>query len=105
MIRSALLAGLLALGAAGAAQAGDVRINLEGGAENMTIEYIGPAPHENVLGGAVAHVTGGGDNAVYSVERVEHVQPGRDVIMTGGGDEARFIVRGRGAPFADAQRG
>ncbi|GGG47421.1 hypothetical protein GCM10010964_38500 [Caldovatus sediminis] len=102
MIRSAILAALFALPGAGAAQAADVRIT--GGAEAMTVEYLGPAPHENVLGGAVVRVTGGGDNAVHAVERVEHAQPGRDVVMAGGGDEARFLPRGA-PPAAQAPRG
>jgi len=91
MIRNALFAGLLAFGAAGAAQASDVRIS--GGGDNQTIEYIGPAPHENVLGGAVATVTGGGSNAEYSAQRVETTQAGRDVRLVGGGDNASLVVR------------
>jgi hypothetical protein len=99
MIRNAILAGLVAFGAAGtvdAAQASDVR--LSGGGNDMTIEYTGPAPHENVLGGAVATITGGGVNTDYRASRVITVQPGRDATLVGGGEDARVVVREPRAP-------
>ncbi len=101
MIRNALLAGFVALGTAaafGTAHASDVR--LSGGGDNMTINYVGPAPHENVLGGAVASITGGGSDTVYTASRVVAAQPARNAALIGGGRDARIVLLDAASPGA-----
>ena len=69
MIRNAVFASLIALGAAGAAQAAETgpRLVNQGGSQEVV---YGQEPNGNVVGGAFATITGGGDNRVY------HAAPG-----------------------------
>lgn len=64
MIRNAVFASLIALGAAGAAQAADPGPRLVNVNGSQEVVY-GSAPTGNVVGGAFASISGGGDNLVY----------------------------------------
>jgi hypothetical protein len=64
MIRNALFASMIVLGAAGAAQAADPGprvVNRNGSQEVVR----GPRAPDNVVGGAFATIAGGGANLVY----------------------------------------
>jgi hypothetical protein len=64
MIRNALFASMIVLGAAGAAQASDPGPRLVN--RNGTQEVVyGPQGPDNVIGGAFATIAGGGANLVY----------------------------------------
>jgi hypothetical protein len=78
MFRNALFASVIALGAAGAAQAQAPR---DGGAA---------VPGGNVVGGGVATLSGGGDNAIVTYSTggagagmTFHAQPGRGARFAG----------------------
>ena len=88
MIRNILLASVLALGAAGAAQAADGP-RLVGGLANGGARVERSAPASLVGGGTVA-LTGGGDDRSYAYGVVNE-QPGRIGRLVGGGDEAQVI--------------
>jgi hypothetical protein len=64
MIRNAVFASLIALGAAGAAQAADPGPRLVNVNGSQEVVY-GSQPAGNVVGGAFASISGGGDNLVY----------------------------------------
>ena len=60
MFRNALFASVMAIGAAGAAQAQDLGPRLVGGGETAKVVYSEPS--RNVVGGGSASLSGGGDN-------------------------------------------
>lgn len=90
MIRNALFASLIALGAHGAAQAaepGPWLVNTAGGPEVVH----GPR-HANVVGGGHAAITGGGDNLTYHAAPEARTQaPGPVATLSGGGEDARLL--------------
>lgn len=113
MFRNALFASVIALGAAGAAQA----------QAPETTGLVAPATAGNVVGGAAATIAGGGDNLVilysgtgagpggglqaqaprlararngYGGVSVDYLEPetappGREAWMVGGGDNAQVV--------------
>jgi hypothetical protein len=90
MFRKSVFASLIALGAAAstgaAAQAADEGPRLVNRNGNQEVVY-GPRPG-NVVGGAFATITGGGDNATYSAApggRTE--EPALIGRLSGGGDD------------------
>jgi opacity protein-like surface antigen len=89
MVRNILLASVIALGAAGAAQAADGP-RLVGGLGNggAQIEY-GGAP-ANVVGGGTVVLNGGGDDRSYTFGAV-NPQQGRIGHVIGGGGETQLV--------------
>ncbi|MDO9710465.1 hypothetical protein [Paracraurococcus lichenis] len=85
MIRNLALASVITL-AAGAAQAAP---QLVGGGEDSAVIYT--APSQNVVGGARAQISGGGENRSITAEAVQ-ARPGRDVFIVGGGEDRRFVT-------------
>ena len=90
MFRKSVVASLIALGAAAgagtAAQAADNGPRLVN--RNGSQEVVYDGHRGNVVGGAYATITGGGDNAVYSVApggRTE--EPALVGRLSGGGDD------------------
>lgn len=89
MFRKTVFASLIALGAAaaaGAAQAADEGPRLVN--RNGSQEVVYDGPRGNVVGGAYATITGGGDNTVYSAApggRTE--EPALVGRLSGGGDD------------------
>ena len=59
MIRTALVVSLMAVGAAGAASASELRVTAQG--ENFQVDH-GPGAPDNVAGGGRVEVAGGGQN-------------------------------------------
>ncbi len=97
MIRSALLASAILLGAAGAASAQDAGPRLIGGGENAEVVY--PVPSHNLAGGSFASLSGGGDNQQLSY-RESHPQTPSGLIaeVVGGGENRQIIYRAAPAP-------
>jgi opacity protein-like surface antigen len=89
MVRNILLASVLALGVAGAAQAADSP-RLVGGLGNggAQIKYSG-APG-NVVGGGTVALNGGGDDRSFTYGAV-NPQQGRFGRLVGGGTETRLV--------------
>ncbi len=93
MIRNALFASVIALGAAGAAQAQAPR---DGGAA---------VPGGNVVGGGVATLSGGGDNAIVTYSAggagggmATHAQSGRLARFAGGHGDGQLVEYLTSAP-------
>ena len=88
MLRNTVFASLIALGAAGAAAAqaadnGPQLVNRNGSQEVV----YGDARTGNIVGGAYATITGGGDNAVYRAAPGAHTEePALVGRLSGGGD-------------------
>jgi hypothetical protein len=98
MIRNALFASFIVLGAAGdGARAGDAGpwlVNTGG-----DLEVAHGSPSANLVGGAHVTIAGGGDNLSYEVALGGRTQtPGPIATLTGGGEEARLAY----APAASA---
>ena len=85
MFRNIAFASLIALGGAGAAQAADNGPWLVN--RNGSQEVVYARPSDNVVGGAYATVTGGGDNTVYSAAPGARTEDSALVgRLSGGGD-------------------
>lgn len=105
MFRKTAFASLIALGAAtaGTAQAADYGPQLVN--RNGSQEVVYDQPRGNVVGGAIATITGGADNLVYSAApggRTE--EPALVGTLSGGGDDESITysapaqaLRGAGA--------
>jgi len=104
MLRKILFASVLALGAAGAAQAQDSGPRLIGGGTEAKVVYAQPS--NNVAGGAVASINGGGDNlqVVYGQIPASHLQTGMTAELVGGGADAQ-VVYDQAAPFGSMLAG
>lgn len=91
MLRKVLLASVLALGTAGIAQAQDAGPRLVGGGENAQVVYA--TPSNNVVGGAVASISGGGDNTqiAYGQVPAAHTQSSMTAELVGGGENAQLV--------------
>ncbi len=88
MFRKAVFASLIALGAAGgAAQAADEGPYLVNRNGNQEVVY-GPQPN-NVVGGAYATITGGGENTTYQAAPggARFEEPRLTGRLSGGGDD------------------
>ena len=104
MFRKAVFASLIALGAAaagGAAQAADEGPYLVNRNGNQEVVYGSQA--DNVVGGAYATITGGGDNTTYYAAPGARFEEPRLVgRLVGGGNNEQVIYT---APTAPAQAG
>ncbi|MDI3306155.1 MAG: hypothetical protein QJR07_03550 [Acetobacteraceae bacterium] len=91
MLRKVLLASVLTLGAAGIAQAQDPGPWLIGGGDNAQVVYAEPT--NNVVGGAVAAISGGGENTQIAYGRLPaaHAQDSMTAELVGGGENARVV--------------
>jgi hypothetical protein len=108
MIRNALIASVIALGAAGAAQAQDRGPQLVGGGENAQVIY--GEPSRNVVGGGFASLSGGANNLriTYGPGVVTEAPDGTVARLVGGGENAQLVheqvapaaplLAGRGTP-------
>ena len=104
MIRNAVFATLIALGAAGAAQAADRGPWLvnEGGSQEVV---YGTAPAGNLVGGAFATISGGGDNLAYRAAPGGRTEAGTGLVArleNVNGNQR--VVYGPAAPAASASR-
>ena len=103
MFRNAVFASLIALGAtAGAAQAADEGPYLMN--RNGSQEVVYGSQHDNVVGGAYATITGGGDNTVYQAApggRVE--EPSLVARLFGGGDDEQVVYSAQAQPASGRQ--
>ena len=87
MIRNALLASALILGA-GVAHAESGPVLVGGlGAGGARVERTAPA---SIVGGGSVQLSGGGNDRAYSYSSL-NAQPGRIGRLVGGGDEARVV--------------
>jgi hypothetical protein len=85
MFRKIAFASLIALGAAGAAQAAEdgPRLVNRNGSQEVVYEGL----RDNVVGGAYATITGGGDNTVYrAAPGARTEEPALVGRLSGGGD-------------------
>jgi hypothetical protein len=91
MIRNALFASLIALGAAGAAQAQDHGPRLIGGGENTEVVYAGQS--SNVVGGGFANLSGGSENAqiAYGPRVTSGAGNGTVARLVGGGENQQVV--------------
>jgi len=91
MIRSALIASVIAFGTLGAAQAQDNGPRLVGGGDNAEVVYA--VPSRNVVGGGAATIIGGGDNLRIAYGSGTTAQAQNDLVaeLTGGGDDQRIV--------------
>ena len=98
MIRNALIASILAVGAIGAAQAQDNGPRLVGGGDNAEVVYS--VPSHNVVGGGAATITGGGDNLriAYGSGVTTQEQRGLVAELIGGGNDKQLVYRQLAAP-------
>lgn len=92
MIRNTLLASVIALGTAGAAQAQDAGPRLLGGGPDATVTYAEPS--ENLAGGGRARIVGGGENQrlVYA-DTTAQPSSGLVAEIIGGGENRRLVYR------------
>jgi len=92
MFRNALIASVVALGAAGAAQAQDIGPRVIGGGDDAQVVYADPS--RNLVGGGVATTSGSGDDRTiaYGTTRA---QTGNGLVaeLTGGGENAQVVYR------------
>ena len=79
MIRNAVFASLLALSAAGAAQAADPGPRLVNVNGSQEVVYRA-RPAGNVVGGAFASISGGGDNLVYQAAPGARTEAGTGLV-------------------------
>jgi hypothetical protein len=89
MIRTALVASLMAVGVAGAASASELRVTAQG--ETFAVAY----PREsnlNVIGGGAVTVTGNGENASYAHAPGAPSQRGRIATVVGGGNHGSVVA-------------
>jgi hypothetical protein len=93
MLHNALFASVIALGAAGMAQAQDLGPRLVGGGEDAQVVYAEPS--RNVAGGGVASISGGGNNMqiAYGPRVTTQAGIGLFAELTGGGDNAEVVYR------------
>jgi hypothetical protein len=93
MIRNAVFASVIALGAIGGAQAQDAGPRLVGGGDNAQVVYAEPS--HNVVGGGAATITGGGDNLriAYGSGTTTQEQHGLTAELIGGGDNKQLVYR------------
>ncbi|MCO6417589.1 hypothetical protein JYK14_15675 [Siccirubricoccus sp. KC 17139] len=89
MIHKALIASIIALGAAGAAQA-QSGPRLIGGGEDAMVVY--DVASTNRAGGATARVIGGGEDAQYSASATTPA-PGLVGTLLGGGENAVVVYQ------------
>jgi hypothetical protein len=91
MFRNALFASLIALGAAGAAQAQDHGPRLVGGGTDAQVVYAEPS--RNLVGGGVASLSGGGDDRqiAYGPNPVTEAPATAIARLVGGGVDAQVI--------------
>jgi hypothetical protein len=93
MFRTALIASVLALGAAGAAQAQDLGPRLIGGGADggPRVEYA--APSQNVVGGGYARLTGDSDSRslAYAGPTATQAPSGLIGQLVGGGSEQKLV--------------
>ena len=90
MFRNALFASMIVLGAAGAAQAADDAPQLvnRNGSQEVVYDDGTLVPTRNVVGGAVATITGGGDNLTYrAAPGARSEEPALIGRLSGGGDD------------------
>ena len=105
MFRKAVFASLIALGAAsaGVAQAADEGPFLVN--RNGSQEVVYDSPRGNVVGGAYASITGGGDNTTYQAAPGARVEEPRLIgRLTGGGDDEQVTYTAPAAAPAQAAR-
>ncbi|GGC62841.1 hypothetical protein GCM10011504_46280 [Siccirubricoccus deserti] len=100
MVRNIILASVLVLGAAGAARA-ESSARLIGGGEDVAIAYAGTP--QNVVGGGVAQVTGGGLDRSYSYGTVSALRAPAAALV-GGGENAEVVYRAAPATPVMAER-
>ena len=93
MFRTALIASVLALGTAGAAQAQDQGPRLIGGGGDggLRVEYAEPS--QNVVGGGFARLTGegGSRSLAYAGSTMAQAPSGLVARIEGGGTEQRLV--------------
>ena len=109
MFRKAVFASLIALGAAsGAAQAADEGPYLVNRNGNQEVVY--GSQFNNVVGGAYATITGGGDNTTYQAAPAgaRYEEPRLIGRLAGGGDDEVITynapAQGNAAPVLQAGR-
>lgn len=90
MLRSMLLASVIALGATGAAMAQGGPVLVGGGADGGPRVVYDSVPANNILGGAQVAMSGGAQERTYSYGAVSSF-PARAGTLIGGGDEAQVI--------------
>ncbi|GGC28934.1 hypothetical protein GCM10011504_03880 [Siccirubricoccus deserti] len=93
MFRNALFASLIALGAAGVAQAQDAGPRLIGGGDNTQLVY--GRTSSNLVGGGGASIIGGGDDLriTYGRDATTEVASGLAAELVGGGENAQLVYR------------
>src|SRR4051794_29751100 len=91
MIRSAVFASLIALGATAAAQAQDRGPHLTGGGDNAQVLY--GEQSRNVVGGGFGSIGGGGDNLriTYGPRVTTEAPNGTVARLVGGGDDEQVV--------------
>src|SRR3712207_3124714 len=92
MFRNALIASVVALGAAGAAQAQDLGPRVIGGGDDAQVVYAEPS--RNLAGGGVATTSGSGDDRTIA-SGTTRAQRGNGLVaeLTGGGENAKVVYR------------
>jgi hypothetical protein len=92
MFRNALIASVVALGAAGAAQAQDGGPRLIGSGADTQVVYAEPS--RNLVGGGVATTSGSSDDRTIAYGDTS-AQAGSGLVaeLTGGGDNAQLVYR------------